>query len=91
MDIKYFCCFFSSCRLDDSKRMEQRERDKLARAMMTQQVQNPDGESSVPLFAAPVRVSSFGIYLVEFFLCVLYKKMCKNLRLCVCMSCCYFC
>ena len=38
------------------ERLRERERDKQARAMMSQ-IQNQDQEPTTPLFSAPVRVS----------------------------------
>lgn len=60
----FFFFQFFNCSAEETARMERRERDKLARAMMSQ-TQNEEPE---PLFSAPVRVSEF-VDFIDCFCC----------------------
>lgn len=56
-------------RQEEHERMERRERDKQARALMSQQVINAETEPSAApsLFAAPVRVSYCCFFFIQWF------------------------
>lgn len=73
------CYFFLfHYRMEESERMERRERDKLARAKMSQIQREPEPDV---LFTGPVRVSIFNLYENIYFVFKLSFKQIKLMDL----------